>query len=453
MKKSLFNWLRSTVLALLLGAARFFAHIKKTFPPLLHPMGKGLFFIYTVIIHPIILFLYSWYVKGVVSLQKRGSMIKHPLLALVSREHLHHAILIGISALTMSHAAFLKQSGEQEFFVPKNVISHFVPQQEEFSADSQDSAPVQQQAYLPQTAVRPQPGTADTADISRSATDSGSLAAIPETLIKPVLPTIQQQPYKASTIQTYVVGENDTPGSIAQKFGISLSTLFSANNLTARSYIHSGQRLVILPVDGIQYTVRRGDTLQGIAQRFSADVSKIMAANAHDNPDTLAVGELLIIPGGILPRPTAQPRSSQEQSTFIARIKNVLVPVPTRVGVRGGSFIWPTSARRITQYFNWRHTGVDIAGPSSNRIFAASDGTVVFAGWARGYGNSLVIDHGNGLQTRYGHASKLLAKKGEYVSRGETIAMVGSTGRSTGPHLHFEVIVKGRRVNPFGYIR
>jgi len=452
MKNNLLHWLKKISISLLLGAIRFFSGVKNSTVRILSPSGKKLFSLTGAVVHPIILFLYSWYVKGAVSLQKRGSLIKHPLLALVSREHLHHAILISISVLTMSHATFLKQSGEQEFFVPKNNISHFIPQQDEFGIDAQDSAPVQQQAYLPQTAVRSQPGGAEGDEHTKQSPDPGSLAAIPEALIKPVLPTLQQQPYKASIVQTYVVGDNDTPGSIAQKFGISLMTLLSANNLTLRSYIHSGERLVILPVDGIQYTVRRGDTLQGIALRFNADVSKIMSANARTNPDDLAVGELLILPGGVLPRPTIQQRAPQ-QSTLIGRIRNVFVPVPVRSIARGTSFIWPTSARRITQYFSWRHTGVDIAGPSSNRIFAAANGTVVFAGWARGYGNSIVVDHGNGLQTRYGHSSKLLVTRGEYVSRGETIAMVGSTGRSTGPHLHFEVIVKGRRVNPFEYIR
>ncbi|MEK7122729.1 MAG: M23 family metallopeptidase, partial [Patescibacteria group bacterium] len=169
--------------------------------------------------------------------------------------------------------------------------------------------------------------------------------------------------------------------------------------------------------------------------------------NQLRNANAVAIGELLIIPDGVMPRQT--PR--QQPQSLIARVRESIAPSGTNA--RSSGFIWPTSARRVTQYFSWRHNGVDIAGPTSNKIYASAAGTVSFAGWANGYGLSVVIDHGNGQQTRYGHSRQLFVKSGQQVSQGETIAMVGSTGRSTGPHVHFEIIKNGQRVNPFTYIR
>ena len=114
---------------------------------------------------------------------------------------------------------------------------------------------------------------------------------------------------------------------------------------------------------------------------------------------------------------------------------------------------WPTVGARITQYFSWRHVGVDIANKTGTPLYAADAGVVEFAGWATGYGNSIVINHGGGKKTRYGHASKLFVKVGDEVEKGENIAAMGSTGWSTGPHLHFEVMINGAKYNPLNYIR
>jgi murein DD-endopeptidase MepM/ murein hydrolase activator NlpD len=118
-------------------------------------------------------------------------------------------------------------------------------------------------------------------------------------------------------------------------------------------------------------------------------------------------------------------------------------------------FIWPTSGT-LTSGFGWRwgrmHEGIDIAAPTGTPIAAAASGTVIYAGWMGGYGNLVVIDHGNGLATAYGHQSSIAAGNGTYVSQGQTIGYVGSTGNSTGPHLHFEVRVNGSPVDPLGYL-
>jgi murein DD-endopeptidase MepM/ murein hydrolase activator NlpD len=117
--------------------------------------------------------------------------------------------------------------------------------------------------------------------------------------------------------------------------------------------------------------------------------------------------------------------------------------------------IWPTPGRRITQYYSWSHQGLDIGDKIGTPLYAADDGVVIIAqgGWNGGYGNTILLDHGGGKRTRYGHASKLFVKVGDEVKKGETIAAMGSTGRSTGPHLHFEVLVNGTRYNPLNYIK
>jgi murein DD-endopeptidase MepM/ murein hydrolase activator NlpD len=144
----------------------------------------------------------------------------------------------------------------------------------------------------------------------------------------------------------------------------------------------------------------------------------------------------------------------------IAPIRSIFVPSGATPN-RSTRLQWPTSGHVITQYFGvwehvsgWRvHTGLDVAGNYSSPIYAADDGIVIYSGWHGGYGYSIDLDHGNGMVTRYGHSSKLLVKVGDYVKRGQVIAMVGTTGWSTGPHLHFEVRINNRAVNPLGYLR
>ena len=114
---------------------------------------------------------------------------------------------------------------------------------------------------------------------------------------------------------------------------------------------------------------------------------------------------------------------------------------------------WPTAGHNITQYYSWRHTGIDIANKSGTAIYAADAGTVEIVGWnSGGYGNQIIIDHGGGKKTRYAHLSSFGVQAGETVSKGQYIGGMGSTGRSSGSHLHFEVIIDGKRYNPLNYV-
>lgn len=245
----------------------------------------------------------------------------------------------------------------------------------------------------------------------------------------------------------HVVESGETIGAIAGAYGLKTDTVLLANNLGSRSIIRPGNSLKIPPVDGILYQTRRGDTLGSIANKYKSEVDEIMDANGITDATELQIGTELILPGGEQPPP---PRPTVIASSW----KDVITPPEDRDG--GTALLWPSAARRITQYFRYRHVGLDIAGPTGTPIYAADDGTVLYSGWnSGGYGNMMIVDHGNGLYTRYAHATKNLVRVGDSVSRGDVIQLMGSTGRSTGPHLHFEVM-RGSiysRVNPLDYIK
>ena len=255
-----------------------------------------------------------------------------------------------------------------------------------------------------------------------------------------------------SAVVEYAVESGDTIGSIARKFGLQTQTVLATNQLRPSSLIRIGQTLQILPVDGVMYTVRKGDTLSKIATTYKADSERIRKANNLLADETLAPGTALVVPDGQTPYIAPAPKPVR----IAASLHDVFVPAPPVRSTAGASgLIWPTDARRITQYFTRRHTGVDIAGAVGTPIYAADDGVVISAGWnTGGYGNMIIIDHGDGLYTRYGHGSKILVHEGDTVSKGDKIMLMGSTGRSTGPHLHFEVM-RGdihRRANPLSYV-
>ena len=239
----------------------------------------------------------------------------------------------------------------------------------------------------------------------------------------------------------YVVQPGDTIGGLAQKFQISAETILIENKLSLRYVLRPGDALSILPVSGVSHKIKKGDNIKKIASLYKAEIQKIIDFN-HLIEDELSIGEVLIIPEG------KQPPAPISPATQIATNR------PPALKVMGLGMLWPATVRRITQYFNWRHRGIDIAGPTGTLIYAALDGVVEISGWnSGGYGYKIVLRHSNGMKTRYAHSSKLFVSVGQKVTKGEVIALMGSTGRSTGSHLHFEVVVGGVRVNPFLYVK
>lgn len=240
----------------------------------------------------------------------------------------------------------------------------------------------------------------------------------------------------AGAISTYVVEDNDTISSIAEKYGISVNTIYWANGLNRKSKLKIGQTLVILPITSVQHKVVKGDTISKIAKRYNGDADEIIAYNGLED-GTLTAGETIIIPDGEMP---AAPLPAKVAS----RIKSNLDSGPDMAGY----YILPVLGCRRSQGIHG-HNGVDLACPIGTPLRAAAPGTVIVAntsGWGGGYGKYVVIKHANGTQTVYGHMSSVSVRPGETVGRGESIGATGNSGKSTGPHLHFEV--RGAR-NPF----
>lgn len=253
-----------------------------------------------------------------------------------------------------------------------------------------------------------------------------------------------------SEIMEYKVESGDTLSSIAQKFNISTDTIRYANDLTGDA-IKPGQVLKILPVTGVAYTVKSGDTLEGVAKKLSAESQPILDFPFNDIPDdmSLKIGQLLIVPDGappeakVLPKPKLQPQ-------YLAQGPQS----PAFAAPGGGQFVWPAGGS-LTQYFSWYHPGIDIADRNAPGVVAADGGRIIVAGWpdGAGYGNKVVIDHGNGYTSLYAHLSNIYVSPGETISRGQLIGQMGSTGRSTGTHLHLEIRYKGIALNPLAILK
>ena len=258
---------------------------------------------------------------------------------------------------------------------------------------------------------------------------------------------ISQKP--RSEIIERKVKDGDTLSGIAKEYGISVETIRWANNLASDS-IKPGQMLKILPVTGVAYAVKSGDTLESVAKKFSANAQAILDFPFYDVPDdfSLKVGQLLIVPDGSPPE-AAAPKAKRQPQYLAQGPASPAFQAPF-----GAQFIWPTSGQ-LTQYFSWYHPGIDIANRSAPGIAAADGGTVVAAGWPDGwgYGNRVAIDHDNGYRSLYAHLSNIYVSVGDTVSRGQLIGQMGSTGRSTGAHLHLEIYFKGVALNPLSILK
>lgn len=236
-------------------------------------------------------------------------------------------------------------------------------------------------------------------------------------------------------ISVYVVRSGDSLSDIASMFNVSVNTIIWANNLPSASAIRPGDTLIILPVSGVKRTVVAGDTLASLAKKYGADANEIAQFNGLDPAESLTIGTTIIIPNGELaPAPPQRSKSGRK------------IGAEPYLGGSGavqfGYYMNPLPGGLITQGIHgWN--GVDIGAARGTPIRAAADGTVIIARggglWNGGYGNYVVITHANGSQTLYGHMNSVSVSAGQSVNAGQTIGYVGSTGLSTGSHLHFEV--------------
>jgi murein DD-endopeptidase MepM/ murein hydrolase activator NlpD len=251
-------------------------------------------------------------------------------------------------------------------------------------------------------------------------------------------------------IITYTVKAGDTLEAIAARFGLRPTTLMWSNEDSedAPDRLAIGQVLNVLPVDGIWYTVQEDDTLDGIAAEFKAKTEDIVNFPLNNLADgaNIAAGQKLVVPNGV------KPIVVQVAEAQAGGYAGGAYTGPA-VGAGGnGAFLWPTTGYRSQGYW-WGHPAIDIASGIGVPIMASDGGYVSFAGWdSTGYGYMVMVNHGNGFSTVYAHLSRYYVDPGQPVARGQVIAEMGSTGRSTGPHLHFEIRYGGVPQNPLYYL-
>lgn len=262
-------------------------------------------------------------------------------------------------------------------------------------------------------------------------------------------------------IVVYTVTPGDTVVAVAKRFGVSESTIRWANNMKKTDVLTVGQTLTILPITGVKHTVKKGETLETIAKQYKADRQDISDYNGIEPGDVLQSGQVVIVPDGQIPVIATKTTTSSKVVRNNANIPATKTTVSAAKGYYKRPIVLDGNPRiRKTQGFHDRYNAIDVGAPIGTPILAMADGTVIIAKgpscpntsptyWNGGYGNLTIIQHGNGTQTLYAHQKCLNVAVGDKVSQGEVIGQVGNTGRSTGPHLHFEI--RGIRPTPVLY--
>ncbi|MBO4386757.1 MAG: M23 family metallopeptidase [Treponema sp.] len=247
-------------------------------------------------------------------------------------------------------------------------------------------------------------------------------------------------PFKQKvSFKSYTVQQGDTISSVCQKFGLkNISTLIAVNNISNVRSLRSGQKLTVPSLDGLNYTVASGDTIEGLSAKYNVSVEDLLDVNDLAS-SLLQKGQELFIPG------------AKMDSLSLRR-------------AMGEIFVYPITAKwRLTSRFGYRpdpftgvkqhHTGIDMACPTGTPVKAAKSGTVSFTGYSNVYGKYVIVTHADGYQTLYGHMSRITSKKGQIVDQGSQLGLVGSTGYSTGPHLHLSVYKNGKLIDPLSVLK
>jgi len=253
---------------------------------------------------------------------------------------------------------------------------------------------------------------------------------------------VEPAPEPPAGFRRHTLASGETLSGLIGRYGITLKALVGANpDLSSLDRLPVGVELLIPPGEGLLVTLEYGVALTDLIEAYGADPVAVARINRIRSP-------LDVRPGMLLFLPDVEPTTALQRLAAVRELEN--------------TYVWPLHGR-LTSYFGRRnlgmgtaafHRGLDIAAPTGSTIVAARSGTVTFAGWSdRGYGNLVKIRHAGGAETWYAHASRILVRVGQGVSQGDPIALVGSTGLSTGPHLHLELHVGGIAIDPLAELR
>ncbi len=247
--------------------------------------------------------------------------------------------------------------------------------------------------------------------------------------------------YSEYKVTSYSVKSGDTVEKLAKLFDISINTIKFQNGISKKNPLRVGMVLAILPIDGISYTFKKGDSLSDIARKYQGDINEIEMFNDVSRSSKFAIGTVIIIPGGTEYVPLEQ-KVVKRKEAFIAKLKQ---KTSTFLPYRkiGNYYTHPMAGRGIlTQGYHGGFRAIDIGTPIGTPVIAATSGSTMVASsgtYGGGYGNYIVLLHPNGSKTLYAHLSRVYIGVGQAVKKGQVIGMSGNSGRSSGPHLHFEI--------------
>ncbi len=355
---------------------------------------------------------------------------------MISRASAHLAILgLAIVALLVSGLNLPTQGP---------LASAAKPQGEASAADPSAASTVVKLASTAPGAISSAPKTGGTLGAgSPTSNGNGHRVDSEATIVRLAQPHTEIPVRPRLEVITHTVQAGETVQSIADSYNLAPTTLLWSNTKLEElpDLLRIGQEVVILPVDGAYHTVAEDDTLESIAEKYKVEVEAITSLSFNElRPPLFHIqpGMKLIIPGGTKPY---VPR----------RVTSYSGPVPNEA--RGtGAFVWSVTGK-ITQYYWWGHRAIDIGAPTGSAVLASDGGYVSFVGWTDiGYGYLIIIDHANGYSSYYAHLSQMYVMLGQGVERGQVIGAVGSTGNSTGPHLHLEIRYNGVEQNPLVYL-
>ena len=235
----------------------------------------------------------------------------------------------------------------------------------------------------------------------------------------------------------YIIEEGDNLTIISRKIGANLDTLVSVNKISNANKLRPGQKIIVPNRNGLLYTMKKGETIEDVTERYDVSLNRVLSFNKISDASSIEVGDDIFLPGA--------------KYTLDERIDKF-----------GQMFSIPTTITRISSVFGYRvhpitgvrtkHMGVDIPGRINTPVYASRKGKVIFAGYSGGYGNLVIVRHDKGYTTYYGHLNSITTKTGANVGVGVMIGRMGSTGRSTGSHLHFEVRRNGVALDPADFI-